>query len=187
MDTKKSKNKGVIHYGFQKNVSSSLEKFLKHQKNEQPILNNALSIDSITNKISSEFSNKYKQIYSLYLNSSHLELTSSYDSSELQFPLNSIITSSFSYKNLFKIDFVWDCTLEGTTIPFSYTIIPMIDDLKWNFKRHEEISPPNFPSISLSPTLKNINWNDDYCLDILDKNENLITIWICLRNYDLIP
>ena len=30
MDTKKNKSKGAIQYGFQKNVSSSLEKFLKN-------------------------------------------------------------------------------------------------------------------------------------------------------------
>jgi hypothetical protein len=187
LDTKKSKNKGVIHYGFQKNVSSSLEKFLKTQKKELYSSSNTISLDSITNKISNEFSNKYKQIYSIYQNSTHLELTSSFDKSELQFPLNSIISSTYSYKDLFKINFIWDCSLSGNTISLTYTIIPKIEDLRWNFKRHEELSPPKFPSISLLPTLKNINWNDDYCLDILDKDENLITIWISLRNYDLIP
>ncbi len=187
MDTKKNKSKGAIQYGFQKNVSSSLEKFLKNQKRDLSNLNNDLSLDNITNKISSEFSKKYKQIYSLYLNSSNLELTSSYDSSEKQFPRKSLITSSFNYKDFFKIDFTWDCTLEEYTIPFSYTIIPAKKDLSWNFRKQEEDLSEKFISITLSPILKSLNWNEDYCLDILDKNENLITIWICLRNYDLIP
>ncbi len=184
MNSKKKRD--VLQLGFQKKLSTSLERFIIQKRKYSGIESNQ-SFDSISNKLMGEFKKKYNQIYSLYIDTNSIELTSSSDSSEIRYPLNSNVSSTYLYEDLFSINFTWDCSENSNSLSLSYQITTLNLNLSWNFRKQETKIIDQFFPISTSMKTQKVEWNNDYCLDVLVEEGKIITIWICLRNYVLLP
>lgn len=161
-----------------------MKKFLSHTRHEfiaQEM--NKIDMSSILNTISDEFHSKYKQIYSIYHEHDHLELTNSITKEELSYNLHEVLRSSYSYPDSkLSIHFEWSLREEG--IEQNIRIDTIMEDIKWNIRRlNAPISKDKFVSIPEEPIINLLNWNEDYCLDILPYEGSIITIWICLRKY----
>ena len=163
------------------NLSTKMKKFLVHNRNELISAElGGLNKSDIIKNIQNEFTNKYKQIYSFYLEKDRIELTNSTTKIDKEFSVHEPISEKYEDAQGFMINFIWTPEEKGFNMRFF--IYTEFEELKWNFRKIESRIPDEFLSLQ-KEVVRNLEWNMDYCIDILPISGDIISIWICLRDY----
>jgi len=170
---------------FQNTRSSRRTKrFLSYSRNDfitQEL--GKLDLSNVLGNLRTEFQNKYRQIYSIYFENERIELTNSTTKEELKFNPDDVIRSTYDCtEGNFRVNFEWIPNESG--ILQSFQIESDLEACTWNLRRIEVPISGNFSEITDAPVVRNFNWNEDYCLDVLPYKGEVITIWICFRKYN---
>lgn len=164
------------------NLSPKMKKFLIQNRNE--LIENELFAFNKTEflgSIQNEFTNKYKHIYSLYLENEKIELTNSTTKIDKVFHIADLIIDRYEDDLGFIINFSWAPLENGRRMEFS--IVTDLLQIKWNFRKLESPVSRDFLPYQNESVTQNLLWNSDYCIDILTFSGKVVTIWICLREY----
>jgi hypothetical protein len=186
-DKNPKKNSRLSYFKHLKENKKELEHFFSlNQKfrEDKSVIDGDTYINNISHYLKSELRLEYAVILSIYKYEDHLEIDRSDLGTTSSFLWGQSHQEILELFSMVKIDTNWNILSPDTQfIDLKLSIFSESNKYFLNFRKKESPSPLEF-SITVPTELNlNLSWNDDYCLDLKSPYGEILSIWICTRDY----